>query len=126
MQISLREQLSYFKEVVKTLKQQFSDLLAKRLLTKAVYLFSMGGNDYFSFYSSYPSASQSSQKRFVVTVLGNLTQVLEVFLMDIAVFMAVQPNCGGRSRGTIEVCNNPENLCGSTVTPEACNCSWPS
>ncbi|GMH22026.1 hypothetical protein Nepgr_023869 [Nepenthes gracilis] len=75
--ISLREQLSYFKEVVKTLKQQFGDLQTKRLLTKAVYLFSMGGNDYFSFYSSYPSASQSSQKRFVATVLGNLTQVLE-------------------------------------------------
>ncbi|GAB2222192.1 hypothetical protein Droror1_Dr00013396 [Drosera rotundifolia] len=75
--ISLREQLSYFKDVVSTLKQQFGEAETKRKLMRAIYLFSMGGNDYFSFYTSYPNASESAQKEYVSIVIGNLTEVIE-------------------------------------------------
>ncbi|GAB4841937.1 hypothetical protein Ancab_011894 [Ancistrocladus abbreviatus] len=75
--ISLRGQLSYFKDVVKTLKRQFGEVETKNLMGRAVYLISMGGNDYFSFYSSYPNATRSSQKQFVGIVTRNLTQILE-------------------------------------------------
>ncbi|GMY34846.1 GDSL esterase/lipase 1-like isoform X1 [Fagus crenata] len=49
MKISLPTQLSYFKAVVKSLRQKLGDVEAKKVLMRAVYLFSIGGNDYFSF-----------------------------------------------------------------------------
>ncbi|PKI18359.1 hypothetical protein CRG98_049367, partial [Punica granatum] len=42
----LKLQLSYFEEVQKKLKQQECNEKARDLLSKAIYLFSMGGNDY--------------------------------------------------------------------------------
>lgn len=73
-------QLSYFKEVEKSLRQKLGDVEAKKMLMRAVYLFSMGGNDYFSFSSKYPNASQSYQQEYVGIVIGNLTEVLKVGL----------------------------------------------
>ncbi|KAL6335218.1 hypothetical protein AAG906_029449 [Vitis piasezkii] len=75
--ISLPLQLSYFKTVVKQLKQKLGEVKTKKLLMRAVYLFSIGGNDYFGFYMKNQNASQSSQTQFVGMVIRNLTNALE-------------------------------------------------
>ncbi|XP_031272548.1 GDSL esterase/lipase 1-like [Pistacia vera] len=75
--IRLRLQLSYFKDVAKSLKQKLGEAEANRVLRNAVYLFSIGGNDYFSFSQTNPRASQSSKGQYVKTVIGNLTSVLK-------------------------------------------------
>ncbi|XP_031266744.1 GDSL esterase/lipase 1-like [Pistacia vera] len=75
--IRLRLQLSYFKDVTKSLKQKLGEAEANRVLRNAVYLFSIGGNDYFSFSQTNPRASQSSKGQYVKTVIGNLTSVLK-------------------------------------------------
>nr|XP_023893388.1 GDSL esterase/lipase 1-like [Quercus suber]POE59786.1 gdsl esterase/lipase 1 [Quercus suber] len=75
--INLPAQLSYFKAVVKSLRQKLGDVKAKKVVKKAVYLFSIGGNDYFSFSSQYPNASQSDRIKYVEIVIGNLTCVLK-------------------------------------------------
>ncbi|KAK9281883.1 hypothetical protein L1049_004790 [Liquidambar formosana] len=75
--INLRMQLSYFKEVEKSLRQKLGDVEARKMLMRAVYLISMGGNDYFSFSLKYPNASQSYQQEYVGIVIGNLTEVLK-------------------------------------------------
>lgn len=77
-QISLPQQLSYFKNVVKQLKQKLGEVKTKKLLKRAVYLFSIGGNDYFSFFRNNGNASKSSQAEYVGIVIGNLTIVLQV------------------------------------------------
>ena len=45
-QINLHLQLGYFKNVEQWLKQKLGDVEAKKLLRRAVYLFSIGSNDY--------------------------------------------------------------------------------
>ncbi|TXG68204.1 hypothetical protein EZV62_003139 [Acer yangbiense] len=75
--IQLRLQLSYFKAVKESLKQKLGDEKAKNVLNDAVYLFSIGGNDYFSFYQTYPNASQYYKGKFVKMVIANLTSVLK-------------------------------------------------
>ncbi|CAL5443694.1 unnamed protein product [Camellia sinensis] len=77
MPINLHEQLNYFKNVEKWLKQKLGDVEAKKFLMRAVYLFSMGGNDYFRLYSMNPNATLSYQRHYSQMVIGNLTQVLE-------------------------------------------------
>ncbi|TXG60339.1 hypothetical protein EZV62_014912 [Acer yangbiense] len=74
--IQLRLQLSYFKAVKESLKRK-GDEKAKNVLNDAVYLFSIGGNDYFSFYQTYPNASQFYKGKFVKMVIANLTSVLK-------------------------------------------------
>ncbi|KAJ9190449.1 hypothetical protein P3X46_001651 [Hevea brasiliensis] len=77
--IQLRMQLEYFKTLKKSLRQQLHDAEAEKVLRRAVYLFSIGGNDYFSFYTSNPEASESYQQAYVEMVIGNLTLVLKEF-----------------------------------------------
>ncbi|KAK0597305.1 hypothetical protein LWI29_023870 [Acer saccharum] len=75
--VRLRLQLSYFKAVKESLKQKLGDEKAKNVLNGAVYLFSIGSNDYFSFYRTYPNASQFYKGKFVKMVIANLTSVLK-------------------------------------------------
>ncbi|KAK9923820.1 hypothetical protein M0R45_032220 [Rubus argutus] len=75
--INLSLQLSYFKAVKRLLQQQLGDEEAKSLLKRAVYLISMGANDYVAFFSNYPSASESFQQEFVANVISKLTTVLK-------------------------------------------------
>ncbi|GFZ04317.1 GDSL-motif lipase 5 [Actinidia rufa] len=73
--IDLHTQLSYFKDVVKLLRQKLGDKVAKQLLCNAVYLISIGGNDYLarsSIYQSYPIGE------YVELVFGNLSTVIKV------------------------------------------------
>ncbi|XAR49851.1 hypothetical protein NMG60_11004009 [Bertholletia excelsa] len=76
MGIDLHGQLGFFKDVTKSLKQKLGDAETKKLLMRAVYLFSMGGNDYFRFSRNHPNASESYQKLYTQMVIGNLTQVI--------------------------------------------------
>ncbi|KAL6137372.1 hypothetical protein ACLB2K_062664 [Fragaria x ananassa] len=76
--INLPLQLSYFKNVTELLQEQLGDEEAKKLLGSAVYLISMGGNDYFTFYAEYQeNATEALQQEFIGIVIGNLTTVLQ-------------------------------------------------
>ncbi|XP_044487143.1 GDSL esterase/lipase 1-like [Mangifera indica] len=75
--INLRLQLSYFKDVVNTLREKLGEEEAKRVLINAVYLFSIGGNDYFGFSQRNRDASEESKGQYVKTVINNLTSVLK-------------------------------------------------
>ncbi|XP_031258103.1 GDSL esterase/lipase 1-like [Pistacia vera] len=75
--INLRLQLSYFKDVVKSLREKLGEEEAKRVLMNAVYLFSIGGNDYFGFSQRNRDASEESEGQYVQSVIGNLTSVLK-------------------------------------------------
>ncbi|KDO45746.1 hypothetical protein CISIN_1g016962mg [Citrus sinensis] len=63
--IDLETQLSYFKIVEKLLKQKLGDEEAETLLSEAVYLFGVGGNDYFNLFTSNSSDLHFSKKEFV-------------------------------------------------------------
>lgn len=76
--IDLKTQLSYFKFVEKQLKQKLGDEEAETLLSEAVYLFSVGGNDYFNLFTSNSSDLHFSKKEFVGMVIGNLTNTIKV------------------------------------------------
>ncbi|KAI3414555.1 Lipase_GDSL domain-containing protein [Psidium guajava] len=65
-------QLNYFEEVVKGLKRQLGDADAHKLLSKAVYLFSIGGNDYNAIQNN-PKATASFRKMYMTMILGNIT-----------------------------------------------------
>ncbi|XP_040371591.1 GDSL lipase [Rosa chinensis] len=76
--INLPLQLSYFKNVTELLQEQLGDEEAKKLLGSAVYLISMGGNDYFTFYAKYQeNATESVQQEYIEIVIGNLTTALQ-------------------------------------------------
>ncbi|GMQ07985.1 hypothetical protein CsSME_00051937 [Camellia sinensis var. sinensis] len=75
---NLNGRLNYLKKVEKWLKQKLGDAEAKNLMKIAVYLFSMGGNDYFQLSSSNPIATLFYQRHYFQMVIGNLKQVLKV------------------------------------------------
>ncbi|KAJ0007981.1 hypothetical protein Pint_29429 [Pistacia integerrima] len=80
--VDLETQLSYFNIVEKKLKQKLGDAEANTVLSKSVYLFSVGGNDYivlFNSNSTYKSVLQSykSRKEYVGMVIGNLTSTIK-------------------------------------------------
>ncbi|KAI9162619.1 hypothetical protein LWI28_028995 [Acer negundo] len=77
--IDLKTQLSYFKIVEQQLKQTLGDAAAKKLISKAVYLFSIGSNDYFTLFSTNSSVLQShnSKIEYVEMVIGNLTNTIK-------------------------------------------------
>ncbi|PON62545.1 hypothetical protein TorRG33x02_278710 [Trema orientale] len=60
------------------LRQKLGDAEAKALLSRAVYLFSTGNNDYsFPFETNSTVLTSHSTKWFVGMVLGNITEVIE-------------------------------------------------
>ncbi|KAF8012820.1 hypothetical protein BT93_I0856 [Corymbia citriodora subsp. variegata] len=65
-------QLNYFEEVVKGLKQQLGDADAHKLLSKAVYTFSIRGNDYITLQNN-TKATASFRKLYMIMILGNFT-----------------------------------------------------
>lgn len=81
--VDLETQLSYFSTVEKRLKKKLGDAEAKTLLSKSVYLFSVGGNDYLVLFDSnstykYVLKSYKSKKEYVGMVIGNLTSAIKV------------------------------------------------
>ncbi|XAR49844.1 hypothetical protein NMG60_11004001, partial [Bertholletia excelsa] len=74
--IDLKTQLLYFKSVKKMLEQKLGQEEAQEMLSRAVYLFNVGTNDYTS-----PFATDAlrfySKEEFVGMVVGNLTVVAQ-------------------------------------------------
>ncbi|XP_022762418.1 GDSL esterase/lipase 1-like [Durio zibethinus] len=72
--IGLKTQVSYFKKVKKSLQQELGDAKAHKLLSRAVYLISIGTNDYLFPFSRNSSVRQSYlEEEFVAMVIGNMT-----------------------------------------------------
>ena len=69
----METQIKYFKKVEKSLRQELGDAEAKKLLSRAVYLISIGGNDYLN------RNSTATDEEFASMVLGNLTVALKVY-----------------------------------------------
>jgi len=77
-QISLRVQLSNFKNVAISMEEQIGDKEAKKLLSQAVYVTCVGANDYSYFVDNYPNGTQLEQDEFVSNMVGNLTDFVKV------------------------------------------------
>ncbi|XP_061949336.1 GDSL esterase/lipase 4-like [Populus nigra] len=75
--ISLRMQLSNFKNVAISMEEQIGDKEAKKLLSQAVYASCVGANDYSYFVDNYPNATQLEQDEFVNNMVGNLTDFVK-------------------------------------------------
>lgn len=77
--ISLSEQLNFYKKVVGGLRQKLGDVESKKTLSDAVYLFSIGTNDYTSiFLQNSTILSHYSKSTYVGMVIGNLTIAIKV------------------------------------------------
>ncbi|XP_022715357.1 GDSL esterase/lipase 1-like [Durio zibethinus] len=74
MAIDLRTQSSHFKNVEKLLRQKLGDAEAKILLSQAVYLITIGANDYLNYNAK--SISESKEE-YVGMVIGNLTAAIK-------------------------------------------------
>ncbi|KAL3598566.1 hypothetical protein D5086_006484 [Populus alba] len=76
--IDLKTQLSYFRKVKQQLREERGDTETTTFLSKAIYLFSIGSNDYVERFSTNFSAFHSSSKKdYVGMVVGNLTAVVK-------------------------------------------------
>ncbi|KAI5559513.1 hypothetical protein BDE02_17G116100 [Populus trichocarpa] len=76
--INLSTQLSYFKHMKRQLRLQLGEAEAKKLLSTAVYIFSIGGNDYFAALTPTHSLLQFySREEYVGMVIGNITTVIQ-------------------------------------------------
>ena len=74
--VALNTQLKYFKKLDTLLKKRLGEKEAKKLLSKAVYLTSVGSNDYLFRFTS--NSSVYSPKEYVNLVIGNFTNVIKV------------------------------------------------
>ncbi|KAI5336653.1 hypothetical protein L3X38_015921 [Prunus dulcis] len=76
--IGLPSQLSNFKIVRKSLRKKLGNEEAKSLLSRAVYFFSIGSNDYIFPFDTDPSVLGSySHQEYVDLVIGNITSVVK-------------------------------------------------
>lgn len=79
--VNLALQMYYFVQMVRKMKQQVGESEANKLLSKAVYLLDIGGNDYFSLFETNRTGgplpelplSPSMKRLYVNQILGNLT-----------------------------------------------------
>ncbi|XP_009778778.1 GDSL lipase-like [Nicotiana sylvestris] len=74
--IDLKTQLKYFKNVVEILKKKVGETESKQILSSAVYIFSIGNNDYLA-----PLLTNSTipypEREYLQMIMGNLTSVLK-------------------------------------------------
>lgn len=90
--INLNTQLSYIVKAKKQLRQKLGDEATKKMLSEAVYLISIGSNDYLSPLLSNSSVFQSYsyKKQYIHMVIGYLTVVIKViasFLLTTGCFI---------------------------------------
>lgn len=72
-------QLRYFKNVVRNFRRKLGKKETEVLLSNAVYLFSIGSNDYFFAFSNNSTVFKNNgQEEFVQQVVGNFTAVMKV------------------------------------------------
>lgn len=92
--IDLHTQLSYFKKVDTLLKRKIGEAQAKKLLSKAIYLFSVGNNDYFAPFLTNTSVLQSySHEEYVDMVIGNVTTVIKVITVNVELIQNLKQTC---------------------------------
>ncbi|XP_058762401.1 GDSL esterase/lipase 5-like isoform X1 [Vicia villosa] len=70
--IDLHTQLTYFKNVKKILREKHGDEETTTLLARAVYLITIGSNDYFA-----ENSTVYTHEKYVSMVVGNLTTVIK-------------------------------------------------
>lgn len=76
--MDLKTQLSNFKNMEKQLRQKLGASEVKTLLSTAVYMFSIGSNDYLVPFITNSTVLQSySKKEYVRMVIGNITTVIQ-------------------------------------------------
>uniref|UniRef100_A0A2N9FTZ2 SGNH hydrolase-type esterase domain-containing protein n=1 Tax=Fagus sylvatica TaxID=28930 RepID=A0A2N9FTZ2_FAGSY len=76
--IDLNTQVHYFKKARRLLRKKLGDAEAKTLLARAVYLTSIGSNDYTVLFTSNSSTFQTySPEKYVEFVIGNLTSAIK-------------------------------------------------
>ncbi|KAL6137369.1 PREDICTED: GDSL esterase/lipase 1-like [Fragaria vesca subsp. vesca] len=76
--LDLKTQLGYFKNVEKQLRHRVGEAEAHTLLSEAVYLISIGSNDYIAPFIANSSLFESrSHEEYVRMVTGNLTNVIK-------------------------------------------------
>ncbi|XP_050231492.1 GDSL esterase/lipase 2-like [Mercurialis annua] len=76
--INLETQVVNFKKVKKQLRQELGDEETKALLSRAIFLISIGSNDYVSPFSTNSTVlHQYTRQDYVGMVIGNLTVVLK-------------------------------------------------
>ncbi|XLR53047.1 hypothetical protein HN51_021268 [Arachis hypogaea] len=78
--VDLKTQSFYFGQVSKQLRQDLGEEEADKMLSKAVYIFSIGGNDYAApFYSANSSTAPLPYppQQFVDFVIGNISSVIK-------------------------------------------------
>lgn len=74
--INIKMQVDYFRQMVQKMKQHVGEAEAKKVLSKAVYMFNIGGNDYVELVQrnlNKPALSPSHKKFYINEILGNLT-----------------------------------------------------
>lgn len=85
--IDLKTQLKYYNKVVIWLRHKLGNFEAKMRLSRAVYLFSIGSNDYMSpFLTNSTILDSYSESEYVGMVIGNLTTVIKVSITPIFSF----------------------------------------
>ncbi|KAK7294512.1 hypothetical protein RJT34_17401 [Clitoria ternatea] len=75
--IDIKTQAHYFTQVSKQLRQKLGKDEAKKLLSRAVYIFSIGGNDYAAPFYTNSTTIPYSQQNFVDVVIGNITETIK-------------------------------------------------
>ncbi|XP_059643682.1 GDSL esterase/lipase 5-like [Cornus florida] len=76
--INLKTQLSYYKKVEGQLRQELGYVEANKTLSRAIYLFSIGTNDYISLFLTNSTMFHSYTKsQYVEMVIGNLTTAIK-------------------------------------------------
>lgn len=73
--IDLKTQLGYFKNVEEELRRKLGNKETDKLLSNAVYMFSIGGNDLLA---PNPIFSSFSTEEYIKIIVGNFTAVLKV------------------------------------------------
>lgn len=77
--LDLDTQLGFFKNVEKQLRHRLGETEAHTLLSEAVYLISIGSNDYIAPFITNSSLFEShSHEEYVGMVTGNVTYVIKV------------------------------------------------
>ncbi|KDP40647.1 hypothetical protein JCGZ_24646 [Jatropha curcas] len=78
--VDLKAQVNYLKKVNQVLREKFGDEETRALLSNAVFLFSIGTNDYLTTFtepSNLPRFLNCGEEELVEMVIGNLTDVIK-------------------------------------------------
>ncbi|KAF8011273.1 hypothetical protein BT93_J1780 [Corymbia citriodora subsp. variegata] len=76
--IDLKTQLSHFKEAENQLRKELGEAKAELTISRGVYMFSIGSNDYMSpFLTNSTILSSYSRSKYAGMVMGNLTTVIK-------------------------------------------------